>query len=194
MALHNDPKRSYHTLFHLEEMIGYMKFFSEVDRDILLMATFFHDAIYDPKSGTNEEDSAVLFQEFCKEMGESRLPTLENVVVDMILATKSHNATEMQTANKDLLCLLDIDMAVLGKDAAAYEVYAGLIRKEYIFVAEETYCEKRAEILEKFLEEKSIFCTPLLRSSLETRARTNLRSEVESLRRGRIPGHQVQGG
>ena len=38
---------------------------------ILIMATFFHDAIYDPKSTTNEKDSATLFRQFCQEWIEA---------------------------------------------------------------------------------------------------------------------------
>ena len=37
---------------------------SSIISSILILATFFHDSIYDPKSTTNEKDSATLFQQF----------------------------------------------------------------------------------------------------------------------------------
>ena len=55
--------------------------------------------------------------------------------------------------NSNLLNFLDADMAVLGKQPAAYDHYAALIRKEYQHVPHDTYCEKRADILESFLGE-----------------------------------------
>ena len=48
---------------------------------------------------------------------------------------------------------LDAALAVLGKQPAAYDHYAALIREEYQHVHHDTYCENRADILESFLGE-----------------------------------------
>lgn len=84
---------------------------------------------------------------------------------------------------------LDMDMAVLGKEAKAYQAYAALIRSEYAHVPKELYCSKRAEILQGFVNRPSpIFLTDLMQEALEETARSNLRAEIKTLQEGLIPG------
>lgn len=192
--LHCRMERAYHTLVHLEELFGYLEILEidskHPDFHALALSIFFHDAIYDAKSGTNEEDSATLFREFCSDVGDCRQKILELKVVDYILATKHHDTN--QTDDKTLAMFLDIDMAVLGKNPPAYEAYARLIRQEYNHVNHLIYCEKRAQVLQTFLESPTIFFTPLLRTALEETARKNLRDEIEMLKQGIIPGESIE--
>mmetsp|Transcript_8329 Transcript_8329/g.12089 ORF Transcript_8329/g.12089 Transcript_8329/m.12089 type:complete len:277 (+) Transcript_8329:146-976(+) len=207
VRLHSATDRAYHTLMHLKEMIGFLKILGSTPFSTLLLekkfeivltlSIFFHDAVYNAKSASNEEDSALLFQEFCSDMGgfKKDYKDVEDNVVKYILATKLHKLPEIEDSKNesktDLLeCLklfLDIDMAVLGKRESAYLNYAGLIRQEYSFVEHDAYCQKRADILEAFLKEK-IYLTQIMRSALEDTARFNLRKEIEFLRKGIIPG------
>lgn len=199
---HCEAQRHYHTLMHLEEMFLYLdlmlsnknvtvlkKSSTSQQEESLVLATFFHDAIYNVHSASNEEDSAVLFQQFIKEVdagGAVIAEGFEETVVQMILATKKHQVSE---ENTPLLALfLDMDMAVLGKEAKAYDRYAKLIRKEYQHVPHATYCEKRADILEEFLKQSQIYGTETMLVTLEQRARDNIGREIETLRRGEIPG------
>jgi predicted metal-dependent HD superfamily phosphohydrolase len=89
---------------------------------------------------------------------------------------------------------LDADMSVLGKEPKAYDAYASMIRREYIHVPHQVYCEKRSDILQSFLgdledetKSKSIYLSNDMRSALETQAISNLRREISSLRSGIIP-------
>ena len=116
---------------------------------------------------------------------------------------------------KYLKLFLDADMAVLGKESNAYDHYAALIRKEYIHVPHDLYCEKRAEILQSFVtillktveENKDdsdnklhnsdkkvqdkkvryIFASKIMREALERRAVNNLQREIKGLKQGQIP-------
>lgn len=196
---HCEPQRHYHTLMHLEEMFLYLDIvkhhfaavgtpMTNFDEEAIVLATFFHDAIYDVHSSTNEEDSAVLFQEYARDFSThgTKLQTgLESFVVQCIIATKNHVVSADNSAC--LALFLDLDMAVLGKEALAYCAYAALIRKEYNYVEHDTYCEKRADILEDFLKQPQIYGTQAVIEAFEQRARDNIRAEIELLRSGRVP-------
>jgi len=187
VPMYSEPTRFYHTLVHLEEMLGYLDLldYNHVkDYQTLVLTIFFHDVVYDPKSPTNEEDSAKLFQDFMADCSGAQNDELKSRVVQYILATKSHTVAEEDACAQ---LLLDIDMAVLGKEKEAYLEYSALIRREYAFVEHNVYCEKRAEVLKGFLEQP-IFGTQVMRNALEEQARENLKAEIESLQRGDIPG------
>ena len=214
---HLEPSRAYHTVVHLEEMFGYADLYlsdstdsvvdSEEDEAIVTLATFFHDAVYDARSASNEEESAKLFGSFASEVrrGEARRGVaaettdaqvarrhgrIEGRVADCILATQSHSVTVSAEEESDATLLaffLDADMAVLGKDPRAYDSYCGLIRREYEFVDRDVYCTRRAEILEGFLAKGDVYGTGIMSRALEERARDNLRREVRMLRGGIIP-------
>jgi predicted metal-dependent HD superfamily phosphohydrolase len=198
---HCEPSRHYHTLMHLEEMFMYWDLLTRLyfngrkakpmtasDHETIVLAIFFHDAIYNVHSSTNEEDSAALFQTYVKELehnGVTFSRDLEHAVVQLILATKQH---EVSLENPICFAVfLDLDMAVLGKEARAYSCYASLIRTEYHHVPHEVYCEKRANVLEEFLKQPQIYGIQVMLEALEQRARDNLTEEIQCLRRGQIP-------
>jgi predicted metal-dependent HD superfamily phosphohydrolase len=228
-----EPRRYYHTHMHLEEMLGYMDIFisfrgaslqqtaeqtAEESSDCkdgnvnairatMTLAILFHDAIYDPKSDTNEEDSEFLFGTFASELTQAMLIATERLppvhsskpftsplfdfdrVKRYILATKYHNTSI--TDDPVLAIFLDTDMAVLGKVAAAYDVYAGSIRREFIHVDRSLYCRKRAQVLSSFLSNKSIFSSQYMKDAFEVQARENLSREIDLLSREIIPGEMT---
>jgi predicted metal-dependent HD superfamily phosphohydrolase len=199
---HNEAGRFYHTSVHLKEILEYLELLALEQQTNLgvptattteiRFATFFHDAVYNPQSSRNEQDSAKLFQEFCKQA--KIIPeSTKNTVVRLILATEKHQvllANDDDVDDESLQQLfLDLDMAVLGKQPEAYLAYAALIRKEYAFVPREVYCEKRAAILESFLERRRIYLSELLfHEAFEATARRNLQSEIDLLKQGVVPG------
>jgi len=193
--MHMGEGRSYHTVVHLEEMFHYFRDHKRhellsvdtttEDLQIIALSIFFHDAVYDVYSSTNEEESARLFASFAEEASVSNL-TVKSRVVEYILATQKH---EISDKNPEPMALfLDLDMAVLGKQKDAYDAYTGLIRKEYNYVPHDVYCEKRAEVLEGFLQQPSIYGTHVMQKAFEGRANENLRREIAMLRKGKIPG------
>jgi predicted metal-dependent HD superfamily phosphohydrolase len=180
-SLYNEPHRAYHNWTHAEDVLSSLDFLlqhqtqMDVTPDhvaILTLAAFFHDVIYNPKSSTNEKDSADLFQEFVEEVQavmSSHLnnPSVQGSVVateikshiaskvtECIIASASHILSSMkanETNDIIVAIFLDADISILGKPSDAYDKYAGCIRKEYSFVEREVYCSKRAGILEGFL-------------------------------------------
>jgi predicted metal-dependent HD superfamily phosphohydrolase len=216
-TLHTSLERHYHTSVHLEEMLHYLQLcccscrhcdtfeLSFLDDHGLMtlvrLAIFFHDAIYDATSSINEQESASLFTEFADQVGMDA--DSKQCVVNFILATQTHalpppcnqgddnDTTGDATARAALMLFLDLDMAVLAKDEAAYDQYAACIRNEYHFVPHDEYCAKRADILQIFVQRPCIYYTPILAQAWQARARLNLHREIALLRRKCIPGEKM---
>ena len=74
--LYNEPHRAYHNMSHVQDVLASLDLvlgthptpLQPKDAAITTLAAFFHDVIYNPKSSTNEKDSADLFREFVSEM------------------------------------------------------------------------------------------------------------------------------
>jgi predicted metal-dependent HD superfamily phosphohydrolase len=125
---YSEEGRYYHTTVHLHEMLTYFELSwqtnfppessrSEEEEVAILLSTFFHDVIYDVRSGTNEEDSAILFQNFADEMGmDSEEPCLRSKVVDYILQRNMSCRKIIHSA----LSLLDMDGCWAGKAYLQY--------------------------------------------------------------------------
>ena len=183
---YSESSRFYHNLNHILDLI---QIFEEnisniVDHDCVLLSIYFHDIVYDPKSGQNEEESVKLLKET---FNEQEIPdALLEKVSDYILATKSHQGAKINDA--DLLYFLDFDISVLGRSRAEYSKYSYQIRQEYAHVPHGKYCEGRATILKRFLYGSDrIYATDNFAEKLEMQARDNLRWEIDLLEAGTIP-------
>jgi len=184
--LYAEAHRAYHNMTHVQDVIASLDFLldgedsstdalTHNEEAILILAAFFHDVIYNPKSSTNEKDSADLFLKFASELsttisfsgkqqgdstsgvdndGEIRNCNMVMQIEECIIATATHISSAgkaHETQNHTLAIFLDADMSILGKNVDTYNNYAGCIRREYEFVDRNLYCDKRAGILESFL-------------------------------------------
>ncbi|XP_070563765.1 uncharacterized protein [Ptychodera flava] len=183
---YSEHGRYYHSLYHLQDMFHH--FDQEKDKiksqESVQLAIFFHDMVYDPKAGDNEEQSADMFLEFAKTHMSGKEDTVKNVK-EYILITKTH-LTEAHQDEKifgtdDLHYFLDMDMAVLGWPQNEYQCYSKGIRQEYIHIPEEKYRVGRAAVLKSFLERKNIYATKEFREKFEKRARSNVEQEIRNL-------------
>jgi predicted metal-dependent HD superfamily phosphohydrolase len=175
--------RAYHNVVHVAHLIDLTEQHlpAALSRTKVLWCCFFHDAIYDPLSSHNEENSAELWMEFVQAIEPPEItPAAAAEVRDWILATKHHLQTT-PAAESELAYFLDFDLAILGSEPARYEEYAAAIRHEYQHVSEADFCSKRAQILRGFLEHPFLYFTPRFRDLLGERAILNLRHEIEQL-------------
>ena len=189
---YSEPLRKYHNLNHLDDILTLKEeFLNRInDNTTVSLAIFFHDIIYDPTSGKNEEDSSNLFQELFSQNDESIAITLTPEVIakvsQYINDTKAHAVLE--SPDMDLKLFIDLDMSILGKSRETYINYANAIRLEYIHADDSTYCEKRAAFLEHTLANTSfIFATETFRGRYEASARENMTWECKQLKVGLIP-------
>jgi predicted metal-dependent HD superfamily phosphohydrolase len=181
---YSEPHRKYHTLVHLVEMFTLLEDYRNAIDDIwsVSLAVFFHDIIYDPTSKQNEENSAVLFQDFVADVHAVKLDSLSQKVNDMIIATKMHQSTSLPA---DIALFLDIDMSILGRDRERYILYAQQIREEYIHIDATLYCKSRASFL------RSTVDSPIFSSYFDQKfdiaARDNILWECDILEKGILP-------
>lgn len=189
---HSESQRAYHTLSHLAEMFQYFEEHKGaiVDKTAVSFAIFFHDIIYNPRSGSprNEADSADVFDTF----GQEALPAgdppgllkgeLIAKVKGWIHQTAHHKCSEEDSL--DCKLFMDFDMAVLGRPWPDYDLYSKQIRQEYSHVPDSLYCSARGAFLESTAagSGRPIYATDVFRSQREARARENAGKEAALLK------------
>lgn len=171
--------RFYHNINHVSDLLAmYEQYQSYItDHNAVVLAIFFHDVIYNPRSSTNEEDSVQLFEEL---LAEHISYPLRSKVTHYILATKHHAG--FNSDDKDLKYFLDFDMGILGSSRHIYKEYAMNIRNEYQFIEKSQYCSKRAVVLTNFLSSSPfIYSTTEFLQEKEAEARSNIAWEIDIL-------------
>lgn len=173
---YSEPGRAYHNLDHIAAMLETVsEFRSAVQDDVaVLLAVWFHDAVYDSRRGDNEEQSAALALSSLAGAAPGLLPAVER----LILATKTHQAPP---DDADCQLMLDADLVILGSRADDYDRYTQAIREEYAWVPEADYRAGRRRVLESFLSRECLYHTASLFEQYEQAARANLRREIECL-------------
>lgn len=178
VAAYAEPSRSYHNLRHIEECLGELEVNRAVARKpaLVAMALWFHDAVYDAHSASNEADSAQLASDCLTAASVERASV--DVVQRLILCTQTHEPGVDQGA----ALLIDIDLAILGQPPERFWDYERGIRAEYAWVPWPTYAQKRAEILTRFLKRPATYRTESFARKYEAPACVNLRAAIERLR------------
>ena len=172
-----EPHRHYHTTRHLEDCLQKLDHTKGIatDANEVELALWFHDAIYKPMAGGNEEASANWASEFLTAAGASADRVQR--VHDLIMATQ--HAVPASTGDTKLL--VDIDLSILGESTDIYGEFEKNVRKEYRWVPYFMYRKKRREILESFLTRSRIYETEPYFDRYESRARENLENAVARL-------------
>jgi predicted metal-dependent HD superfamily phosphohydrolase len=178
VALYSPSDRYYHNLDHIAAVLATVMELGSaaVNRRTLTLAAWLHDVVYDPRAGDNEERSADYARDLLGRLGVAA-PLIDETA-RLILLTKTHQSEPHDT---DGGILLDADLAILGTNAAAYDVYAAAIRREYAWVPEGQWRTGQARVLESFLQRPRIFTTATLFERAEVHARQNLRRERDKL-------------
>jgi predicted metal-dependent HD superfamily phosphohydrolase len=170
----DEPQRRYHDRTHLLAVLEVVDDCAGSDR--VRLAAWFHDAVYDPRASGNEQASAALATEVLGALGAPVAVAAD--VARLVMLTAGH-ATSAGDAEGELLC--DADLSVLGQDPQGYADYAERIRAEYAHVPDDAFREGRAAILRALLALPTLFRRPDLAARWQSQARTNLRTELQSL-------------
>lgn len=169
--------RHYHNLIHLEHVIKELEEVKEQvqDWDTVLFAAYYHDIIYSPTNGDNEERSAAIAIENLRAVSypTEKITTCAN----LILATKTHSDTN----DIDTALFTDADLAILGQRLERYKLYTQHIRTEYAVYPDVLYYPGRAKVLHHFLQMGRIYKTGHFFQKYEAQARENMAWELSRL-------------
>jgi predicted metal-dependent HD superfamily phosphohydrolase len=177
-AAYAEKHRHYHSGKHIEHCLRELDTALSIAHDAaeVELALWYHDAVYDPYSSNNEERSA---DWACALLSRHHVNAARvGRVRELILATR--HAAPASTPDAQLV--VDVDLSILGAEAADYAVFEADVRKEYRWVPAIVFRRKRAEILESFLQRPRIYSTEPFHARYEVRARDNLTAAIGSLR------------
>lgn len=173
----SEPHRRHHDRTHLADVLAALDVLRDAgerfDDVVVRTAAWFHDAVYDPRSEDNEEQSARLAFDLLS-AGEN-----PDEVARLVRATSTH-LVDAEDANAAALC--DADLSVLASDPERYRRYADGVRHEYAHVPDSDFRAARATILEGFLARPHLFATSTGRELWESPARANIEREIAALR------------
>jgi predicted metal-dependent HD superfamily phosphohydrolase len=177
VAAWSEPHRRYHDLHHLAAVLGLVGELSPAADDpaAVALAAWYHDVVYDPRRGDNEQASAERARAGLRGLVPG--PRLDEVV-RLVLLTAGHDPAP-DDANGAVLC--DADLAVLAGPPESYAAYASAVRAEYGHLSDETFTAGRIAVLESLLALPALYRLPAV-AGWEPRARANLTAELALLR------------
>ena len=181
-AAYKAANRKYHNWLHITSLLADFHRLKDHWRhpEAVETAILWHDFVYVALSPSNEADSAEQMLERLKELAE---PSFLADAHALIIATASHTVPNDMTAELALDCalFLDMDMAILGADRAAFDQYDSAIREEFAIVPDEVYRPRRAEVLAGFLARDDLYLTETFERGHDKQARANLQHAISRL-------------
>jgi predicted metal-dependent HD superfamily phosphohydrolase len=180
----SEPHRRYHDLAHLAAVLGLVGELagSASDPDAVRLAAWYHDVVYDPTRGDNEQVSAERARAGLRGLvPDERLAEVERLV----LLTAGHDP-EPGDADGAVLC--DADLAVLAGPPESYVPYATAVREEYGHLSDEEFTNGRIAVLESLLALPALYRTAEAARQWSDAARANLTAELTLLRRRAASG------
>jgi len=178
LARYAEPHRRYHGLGHLDDVLRHVDDLASAARqvEVVRLAAWFHDAVYDPTATDNEERSARLAEVALVGMRVDSLVAAE--VARLVRVTADHAPPPGDT---DGAVLCDADLAVLASAPAAYGAYVDAVRAEYDHLDDATFASGRAAVLRRLLDRDPLFSTDEGRQRWESSARANVTAELARL-------------
>jgi len=175
LARWSEPHRHYHDGAHLAHVLSIVDAHAGLadDPDAVRLAAWFHDAVYDPQAGDNEERSARLAERLLTDLPAARVAE----VARLVRLTANH---AVAPGDRNGALLADADLAILAAPPDAYDRYAAAIRREYAHVPDEAFRAGRAAVLRRLRDLPELYRIVPDRAEWTVRARNNLARELRA--------------
>jgi predicted metal-dependent HD superfamily phosphohydrolase len=176
-AVYDGPARGYHDLTHLGEVLARLGELGALDDTEVVLAAWFHDAVYDGGPDDEERSARLAETELAGEAVDVDVPE----VARLVRLTATHRPEPGDTRGERLS---DADLAILAAPEERYAAYVAGVRREYAAVPDHLFAQGRAAVLADLLAKPAVFHTPHARAHWEDRARDNLSRELQRLHGG----------
>lgn len=176
-----EPHRHYHSLTHLASVLrvaGVLQRAGELPAELkssVVLAGWFHDAVYEGAAGSDEEASAQLAQ---RQLDGLRSDSEVAETARLVRLTAGHAPEQDDAAGA---VLVDADLEILGREPSDYRRYVDQVRADYAHVPEDQFVAGRAQVLRGLLDAPRLFRTATGYRLWEGQARQNLEQELSEL-------------
>lgn len=180
LAAYGEESRGYHDVRHLSEVLARLDELADAgtayDRVPVLLAAWFHDAVYDGERDAEERSAA---------WAEDALPAVVDgatvaEVARLVRLTEAHRPDD-EDANG--CALSDADLGVLAAPQERYDEYVAAVRKEYRHLPDDVFTAGRADVLRELVAKPRLFHTGYALAHWEEPARRNVERELSALDR-----------
>ena len=178
LRAYGDPARGYHDTRHLTEVLIRLGELADhgtaFDRTPVLLAAWFHDAVYDGERDA-EERSATWAEEALPAHAD---PATVAETARLVRLTETHRPGD-DDANG--CALSDADLGILAAPADRYAEYVAAVRSEYGHLPDEVFSKGRRDVLTDLLQKPHLFHTAYGREAWEDAARAHVEAELATL-------------
>src|SRR5688500_13610264 len=148
LRAYGDPARGYHDTRHLTEVLTRLGELADhgtaFDRTPVLLAAWFHDAVYDGERDA-EERSASWAEDALPGHAD---PATVTETARLVRLTETHRPAD-DDANG--CALSDADLGILAAPADRYAEYVTAVRGEYSHLPDEVFAKGRQDVLTDLL-------------------------------------------
>ncbi|PWN04806.1 hypothetical protein DJ010_04145 [Nocardioides silvaticus] len=178
LAAYGEESRGYHDVRHLGEVLARLEELAgagaSYHRVPVLLAAWFHDAVYDGERDAEERSAA---------WAEEALPGLVDAatvaeVARLVRLTESHRPDDTDANG---CALSDADLGILAAPRQRYDEYAAAVRTEYAHLPDDVFTAGRAVVLRELVAKPRLFHTDYALAHWEDDARRNVERELSVL-------------
>ena len=171
----SEPHRRYHGCTHLLSVLEALDLLTDpVDPPpTVLLAAWFHDAIYRGVAGQDEEESARLAEDRLDAAGLREAEVAE--VARLVRLTSDHRPGP---GDDDGVLLCDADLSVLGGEPDEYARYVADVRQDYAHIGDADFAAGRAAVVRHLLELDPLFHSGRAQELWLDAAHRNLKGEL----------------
>lgn len=170
-----EEHRKYHGRTHLLAVLEALDLLTDPDDPprTVLLAAWFHDAVYRGVAGQDEEESAQLAED---RLAGAGLPAAEvEEVARLVMLTSDHRP---EPGDDDGALLCNADLSVLGGEPEPYARYVAAVREDYAHIGDADFAAGRAAVVRQLLELDPLFHGERARKLWLDAARRNLQGEL----------------